>query len=304
MCPCQPPCILQAASGRYCSGRKIGELVEAGFVVRRRNWIFDRLCHGGCDDRGGPRTTESVARRTACRRATLDPIWTTQTIAGIHGMLVYDTLFGNDDKLNPQPQWSASTRSARTSSNYTFTLRDGLKFHDGSPVTTKDVIASLKRWAARDNAGQRLFSFVERRRRSTTRRSAWSLNKPFGMVLEVARQERHVGRGHHAREGSAHRSAAADQGGDRLGSVQVRQGRVGPGQQDRLPEESRLCAAARQRARLVFRGLEVRRRRSRRTRLDFRSADRDVGAVNGEIEFWKTRRSTSCRSCRSRAASS
>ena len=91
---------------------------------------------------------------------TLDPIWTTQTIAGIHGMLVYDTLFGNDDKLNPQPQMVGKYEVSADKLTYTFTLRDGLKFHDGSPVTTKDVIASLKRWAARDNVGQRLFSFV------------------------------------------------------------------------------------------------------------------------------------------------
>ena len=34
----------------------------------------------------------------------IDPIWTTQTIANIHGMLVYDTLFGNDSKQVPRPQ--------------------------------------------------------------------------------------------------------------------------------------------------------------------------------------------------------
>ena len=35
---------------------------------------------------------------------TLDPFWTTQTIAGIHGMIVYDTLFGNDEDGRAQPQ--------------------------------------------------------------------------------------------------------------------------------------------------------------------------------------------------------
>ena len=83
---------------------------------------------------------------------TLDPFWTTQTIAGIHGMLVYDTLFGNDDKLDPKPQMVDKYDGQRGRSIYTFTLRDGLKFHDGSPVTTKDVVASLKRWGKRDGA--------------------------------------------------------------------------------------------------------------------------------------------------------
>ena len=33
---------------------------------------------------------------------------------------------------------------------YTFTLRDGLLWHDGQPVTAEDCIASIKRWGIRD----------------------------------------------------------------------------------------------------------------------------------------------------------
>ena len=85
----------------------------------------------------------------------LDPIWTTQTIANIHGMLVYDTLFGNDDDMQPKPQMVDNFEISEDKLVYTFTLRGGLKFHDGSPVTSKDVIASLRalgkegrRWSA------------------------------------------------------------------------------------------------------------------------------------------------------------
>jgi peptide/nickel transport system substrate-binding protein len=39
---------------------------------------------------------------------------------------------------------------------YSFTLRDGLKFHDGEPVGALDCIASLRRWMARDALGQSL----------------------------------------------------------------------------------------------------------------------------------------------------
>jgi peptide/nickel transport system substrate-binding protein len=84
---------------------------------------------------------------------TLDPHWTTQTIAGIHGMLVYDTLFGFDDNFVPQPQMVGAYDISADKLTYTMTLRDGLKFHDGSPVTTRDVLASLKRWGTRDPAG-------------------------------------------------------------------------------------------------------------------------------------------------------
>jgi len=115
---------------------------------------------------------------------TLDPIWTTQTIAGIHAMLIYDTLYGNDDALSPQPQMVGKHEISEDKLTYTFTLRDGLKFHDGAPVATKDVLASLKRWAARDNVGQRLFSFVDRLEPVDDKTFRMVLKKPYGMVLE------------------------------------------------------------------------------------------------------------------------
>ena len=43
---------------------------------------------------------------------------------------------------------------------YTFTLRDGLKWHDGTPVTAEDCVASLKRWGKRDGMGQKLMDFT------------------------------------------------------------------------------------------------------------------------------------------------
>ena len=43
---------------------------------------------------------------------------------------------------------------------YTFTLRDGLKWHDGTPVTAEDCVASLKRWGKVDGMGQKLMDFT------------------------------------------------------------------------------------------------------------------------------------------------
>src|SRR5688572_31580686 len=85
---------------------------------------------------------------------TLDPFWTTQTIAGIHGMMVYDTLFSSDANLQPQPQMVEKWNVSEDRKIYEFILRDGLKFHDGSPVTAKDVVASMNRWGKRDGAGK------------------------------------------------------------------------------------------------------------------------------------------------------
>src|SRR3954468_17664098 len=57
---------------------------------------------------------------------TLDPFWTTQTIAGIHGMIVYDTLFGNDEDGRAHPQMVGKYTVSEDRKTYEFTLRDGL----------------------------------------------------------------------------------------------------------------------------------------------------------------------------------
>jgi peptide/nickel transport system substrate-binding protein len=166
---------------------------------------------------------------------TLDPIWTTQTIAGIHAMLVYDTLFGNDDDQTPQLQMVGKYEISDDRLTYTFTLRDALNFHDGSPVTSKDVIASLKRWAARDNVGQRLFSFVDRLEAVDARTFRMILSKPYGMVLESLGKN-----GTSVAVIMREQEALTDpqqQIKEVIGfwTVQVRQRRMGSRQQDGLP---------------------------------------------------------------------
>src|ERR1700674_3982017 len=91
----------------------------------------------------------------------LDPIWTTAYISRNHGYMIYDTLLGMNAQQEPQPQMVDKWEVSADKLTYTFTLRDGLKWHDGAPVTAEDCIASIKRWAARDSMGQKVMSFVD-----------------------------------------------------------------------------------------------------------------------------------------------
>src|ERR1700732_4423737 len=90
----------------------------------------------------------------------IDPIWTTAYISRNFGYMVFDTLFALDKDLKPQPQmvdhWSVSDDKL----SWHFTLRDGLKWHDGEPVRAADCVASIKRWGARDPFGQKLMEAV------------------------------------------------------------------------------------------------------------------------------------------------
>ena len=115
----------------------------------------------------------------------IDPIWTTANIAGYHGAMVYDTLFGVDAQGRPQPQMVDTWNVSPDQLTWTFHLRPGLKFSDGSPVASKDVIASLKRWAARDAAGQMLMSKAAGMSAVDDSTFRLQLREPFGLVLEA-----------------------------------------------------------------------------------------------------------------------
>ena len=90
----------------------------------------------------------------------LDPVWTTAYITRNHGYMIYDTLFAMNEQQEPQPQMVEKWEVSADKLTYTFTLRDGLKWQDGAPVTSEDCIASIKRWGARDSMGQKLMASV------------------------------------------------------------------------------------------------------------------------------------------------
>ena len=89
----------------------------------------------------------------------LDPVANWLAVTLQHGYLVYDTLFSRDADGKAQPQMVESWEVSDDKRRYVFKLRDGLMFHDGSPVEAEDVVASIKRWAQRDSSGKTLLKF-------------------------------------------------------------------------------------------------------------------------------------------------
>src|SRR5215831_17460577 len=81
--------------------------------------------------------------------ASLDPVWTTADITRNFSLAVYDTLYAFDAEFNVQPQMVAGQTTSSDGLQWELTLRDGLKFHDGSPVLAKDCVATIKRFGQR-----------------------------------------------------------------------------------------------------------------------------------------------------------
>jgi peptide/nickel transport system substrate-binding protein len=114
----------------------------------------------------------------------LDPIWSGAYIVRNHGYMVYDTLFAMDEKFQIQPQMVDKWETSADGLTWAFTLRDGLEWHDGKPVTAEDCIASLKRWSARDSMGQKLAQAIQEYKAVNDKTFQIVLKEKFGPLLE------------------------------------------------------------------------------------------------------------------------
>jgi len=113
----------------------------------------------------------------------LDPIWTTAYIVRNHGYMIYDTLFALDANGEVKPQMVEKYEISADKLTYTFSLREGLTWHDGQPVTAEDCVASINRWSKKDALGQKLFSFVAGVEAKDVKTIVMKLKEPTGLVL-------------------------------------------------------------------------------------------------------------------------
>jgi peptide/nickel transport system substrate-binding protein len=115
----------------------------------------------------------------------LDPVWTTAYITRNHGYMVYDVLFALDAQLHVQPQMVDTWEVSADGLHYTFYLRPGLQFHDGTPVTAEDVVASLQRWGQKDVLGKQLMRATAQLAAVDTTTVRLDLTEPWALVLEA-----------------------------------------------------------------------------------------------------------------------
>ena len=111
-----------------------------------------------------------------------DPIWTTAYITRNHGYMIYDTLFAMDETFNVHLQMAGSHSVSDDGLVHTITLRDGLKWHDGSAVESADCIASIARWGKRDGMGQQLMAQVTSMDAVDNKTFTITLSQPWGLL--------------------------------------------------------------------------------------------------------------------------
>jgi peptide/nickel transport system substrate-binding protein len=118
----------------------------------------------------------------------LDPIFAPYYETRCHGLMVFDTLYGQagaDQGFAARPQMVAGHTVEDGGRTWTLTLRDGLKFHDGTRVLARDCVASIRRWSARDQFGQTLMQRTDSLSAIDDRRLMFRLRKPFPMLPDA-----------------------------------------------------------------------------------------------------------------------
>jgi peptide/nickel transport system substrate-binding protein len=115
----------------------------------------------------------------------LDPTFTTAYITRNFGYMVYDMPFGQDEKGVPKPQMVDKYTTSKDGKLWSFTLRPGLKFSDGTDVTSADLVASMQRWTSRDSIGRAMTAISSPEWKALDAKTfTLTLKEPFGMVLQ------------------------------------------------------------------------------------------------------------------------
>jgi peptide/nickel transport system substrate-binding protein len=115
----------------------------------------------------------------------LDPIWTTATVTTNHGYYIYDTLFSVDGRMQPQPQMAEGAEVSPDQLTWTIRLREGLRFHDNTPVRSADCVASLARFAKKDAFGQIFATRLDGFATPDDRTLQIRLTRPFPLMLDM-----------------------------------------------------------------------------------------------------------------------
>src|SRR5580692_5144653 len=153
--------------------------------MNRREFVKTSLA--GAAALAAPQIVRADARTTInfvphADLASLDPVWTTADITRNFSLAVYDTLYGYDAAFNVQPQMVEGHKVENDGKQWDLTLRDGLAFHDGTPVLARDCIATIQRFAKRNPFGGALMARTDELSAVSDKVIRFKLKRPFSLL--------------------------------------------------------------------------------------------------------------------------
>ena len=103
-------------------------------------------CASGGDSGGGDASKNIVNLVTPAQPESMDPQISTDSIMGEIASPIFETLVTTDENLQVTPMLAESFEANADNTEYTFVLREGVMFQDGSEMDADDVVASMNRW--------------------------------------------------------------------------------------------------------------------------------------------------------------
>ncbi|MER8760245.1 ABC transporter substrate-binding protein [Mesorhizobium sp. M0976] len=132
-----------------------------------------------------PAATRTVHMVKTHGLSIFDPIYTATNVTADYGAAIYDTLFSLDAKFMPQPQMVWKWGVSDDKKTYTFELRDGLGWHDGTPVTAADCVASIRRWGQVAPGGQMIMARASDVSKKDDKTFKIVLKEPLGPLVDI-----------------------------------------------------------------------------------------------------------------------
>jgi peptide/nickel transport system substrate-binding protein len=117
--------------------------------------------------------------------ALLDPIQSPALVTIMHACMVFDSLYGLDETYKPRPQMLEGHTIENDGRLWRMTLREGLTFHDRTPVLARDAVASIMRWGKRDAFGLTVMSATDEISAPSDRVLQFRLKKPFPLLPDA-----------------------------------------------------------------------------------------------------------------------
>jgi len=117
---------------------------------------------------------------------TLDAMVSTADLVGMISQHIFETLYTFDADWRPVPLLAASLpQISEDGKIYTIKLRENVKFHDGSLMSSADVVASLNRWTQLASRGKQTATMIEKIEAVDAQTVQISLSAPYAPLVSL-----------------------------------------------------------------------------------------------------------------------
>lgn len=143
------------------------------------------LLAAGCTRQGAEKQEVVVNYGLTMKLSTLDPYETTDTLTKSVLAHIYEKLVEFDENMVPSPCLATKWEVSADGRTWTFELRKGVKFHDGTPFNAEAVKYSFEKILNPENQYQRrsIYEMIERIDVIDEYKVAFTTKEPFGAFL-------------------------------------------------------------------------------------------------------------------------